>query len=79
MSELIDLPLLGESTSPFIDEGGGLTSVRESVRMLSLVAHAVGYKMIVDAHNTIIIKYMWEVVSSSSGMADVSACHTVDA
>ena len=40
---------LGESESPFIDEGDGLTSERESVRMLSLVAHAVRYKMIVDA------------------------------
>ena len=38
---------MGESTSPFIDEGDGLTSERESVRMLSLVAHAVGYKTIV--------------------------------
>ena len=52
-SELIDL-LLGESASPFIDEGGGFTSERERVRMLlSLVAHAGGYKMMVSAHNTI--------------------------
>ena len=47
--------------------------------MLSLVAHAVEYKMIVGAHNTVNVRYMWEVASSSSGMADVSACHTVDA
>ena len=40
-----DSPSLGESASPFIDEEDGLTSERESVRMLSLVAHAVGYKM----------------------------------
>ena len=46
--------LLGESTSPFVDEGGGLTSERERVRMLlSLVAHVDGYKMMVGAHNTI--------------------------
>ena len=33
--------LLGESASPFIDKGDGLTSERERVRMLlSLVAHA---------------------------------------
>ena len=39
-SELIDL-LLEESASPFIDDGDGLTSERERVRMLlSLVAHA---------------------------------------
>ena len=48
--------MLGESASPFIDEGDGLTSERESIRMLSLVAHAVGYKMIVDAHNTIDVR-----------------------
>ena len=48
----------GESASPFIDEGDGLTSERErvSVRMLSLVAHAVGYKMIVGARNTINVR-----------------------
>ena len=68
---------MGESASPFIDEGDGLT--RESVRMLSLVAHAIGYKMIVGAHNTINVRCMWEVASSSSGMADIGACHTVDA
>ena len=46
--------MLGESASPFIDEGNGLTSERERVRMfLSLVAHANGYIMIVGAHNTV--------------------------
>ena len=53
--------MLGESASPFIDEEDGLTSERESVRMLSLVAHAVGYKMIVDAHNIVDVRRMWEV------------------
>ena len=48
------LSFLGESTSPFIDEGDGLTSERERVRSLvSLVAHADGYKMFVGAHNTV--------------------------
>ena len=47
--------------------------------MLSLVAHAVGYKMIVGAHNTVIVRCMWEVASSSFGIADVGACYTVDA
>ena len=43
-----------ESASPFIDEGGGLTSERERVRMLlSLVAHVGGYRMVVGAHNTV--------------------------
>ena len=51
----LDQPgLLGESASPFIDERDGLTSERERVRMLlSLVAHADGYKKMVGAHNTI--------------------------
>ena len=47
--------------------------------MLSLVVHAVEYKMIVGAHNTINVRCMWEVVSSSSGIEDVGACYTVDA
>ena len=49
------------------------------VRVLSLVAHAIGYKMIVGAHNTVNVRCTWEVVSFSSDMADVGACHTVDA
>ena len=47
--------------------------------LLSLVAHAVGYKMMIGAHNTVVVRRMWEVASSSSGMADVGACHIVDA
>ena len=46
--------------------------------MLNLITHAVGYKMIVGAHNTVNVRCMWEVVLSSSGMADVGACHTID-
>ena len=69
---------MGESAPPFIDEGDDLTSEREIVRMLSLVALVIGYKMIVDAHNTVNVRCMWEVASSSSGMADVGACHTID-
>ena len=46
--------MLEQSASPFIDEGDGLTSERERVRMLlNLAAHAGGYRMMVDAHNTI--------------------------
>ena len=46
--------LLEESASPFIDKGDGLTSEREIVRMfLSLAAYDGGYRMIVDAHNTV--------------------------
>ena len=47
--------------------------------MLSLVAHAVGYKMNVGAHNTVDVRCTWEVASSSSSVADVGVCHTVDA
>ena len=37
-----------------MDEGDGLTSERERVRLLvSLAAYAGGYKMIVGAHNTV--------------------------
>ena len=44
----------GEGTSPFIDEGDGLTSERKRVRMLlSLVAHAGRYRIMVGAHNPI--------------------------
>ena len=46
--------------------------------MLSLVAYAIGYIMIVGAHNTVNVRCMWEVESSSSGMADVGARHTID-
>ena len=48
------LSLLGESASPFIDEGDGLTSERKRVRMLlNLVAHAGRYRMMVGTHNTV--------------------------
>ena len=51
LESLESTSLLGESAS---DEGDGLTSERERVRMLlSLVAHADGYKMMVGTHNTI--------------------------
>ena len=46
--------------------------------LLSLVAHAVGYKMMVGAHNTVVVRRMWEVSSSSFGMVDIGVCHTVD-
>ena len=46
--------MLGENASPFIDEGDGLTSERERIRMLlSLVAHTDGYQIMVGAHNTV--------------------------
>ena len=51
---LNQLGLLGESASPFIDEGDGLTGERERARMLlSLVTHADGYMMMLGAHNTV--------------------------
>ena len=46
--------ILEDSASPFIDEGDGLTSERERVRiLLSLVAHANGYRVMVGSHNTV--------------------------
>ena len=56
--DLINLESLdcfyGEGTSPFIDEGDGLTSEGERVHMLlSLIAHAGRYKMMVGAHNIV--------------------------
>ena len=64
--------MLGESTSSFIDEGDVLTSERERVHMLlSLVAHADGYRMMVGAHNTIGCQMRMGGPSSCLGMADV--------
>ena len=72
--------LFGETASPFIDEGDGLTRERERVRMLlSLVAHAVGYKMMVGAHNTVCVRRMWEVLPYSPCMANDGVHNTVDA
>ena len=50
----MNLSCVGESASSFIDEGDGLTSERERVRMLlNLAAHADGYRVRVSAHNTV--------------------------
>jgi len=50
----LNLPYLGESASPFIDEGDGLIGERERVRMLpSLAAYTGGYRMMVGGHNTV--------------------------
>ena len=52
--------MFGGSASPFIDEGDGFTSKRERVRLLlSLVAHAGGYKTIEGAHNTVDVTVEW--------------------
>ena len=47
--------------------------------LLSLVAHAVGYKMMVGAHNTVCVRRMWEVLPYSPCMANDDAHNTVDA
>ena len=48
LESLESISLLEESASPFIDEGDGLTSERERVRMLlNLVAHVGRYRMMV--------------------------------
>ena len=71
---------MGGSAFPFIDEGDDLTSERWRVRMLlSLVAHAVGYKMMVGVHNTVVVRRMWEVLPYSPCMINDGAHNTVDA
>ena len=48
------LSFVGGSASPFIDKGDDFTSERVRVRMLlSFVAHAGGYKIMVGAYNTV--------------------------
>ena len=63
---------MGESASPFIDEGDGLTSERERVRMLlSLVARAGGYRSMVGAHNMWMLVVCGRLRHLILGMADV--------
>ena len=45
--------------------------------LLSLVAHAVRYKTVVDAQNTIYVRRMWQALPCSPGMANVDAYNTV--
>ena len=46
--------------------------------LLSLVAHAVGYKMMVGAHNIVCVRHMWEVLPYSPCMVDDGAHNTID-
>ena len=80
VSELIDLSI-GRERTPFIDEGDDLLQVRERecvrVRMLlSPVAHTVGYKMMVDTHNTVVVRRMREVLPHSPCMVNDGAHNT---
>ena len=71
---------LGESSSPFIVEGDGLTSQRkrEWIRVLpSLVAHAIGYETVVGAHNTVYVRRMWQTLSYLLDMVEDGAHNTV--
>ena len=48
------LLFVGGSACPLIDKGDGFTSERVRVCMLlSFIAHAGGYKIMVGAHNTV--------------------------
>ena len=47
--------------------------------LLSLVAHAIEYKTIVGAHNTVDVRRMWEVLPYSPCMENGGAHNTVDA
>ena len=53
---------------------------RVRVRMLlGPIAHAVGYKMMVGAHNTVCVRRMWEVLPYSPCMANDDVYNTVNA
>jgi len=47
--------------------------------LLSLVAHVVGCKMIVGAHNTVVVRRMWEVLLYSPCMVNDGTHNTIDA
>ena len=54
-------------------------SERERVCMLrSLFAHTIRYKMMVGAHNTVVVRRMCEVLPYSPCMVDDDAHNTVD-
>ena len=46
--------------------------------LLSLIAHAIGYMMMVGAHNTVVVRRMWEVLLYSPCMVDDGGRNTVD-
>ena len=49
---------------------------RESVcvrMLLSLVAHPIGYKMVVGAHNTVYVRRLWQALPCSPRMANDGA------
>ena len=43
----------------------------------SLVAHAIGYEMVIGAHNTVYVRRMWQALPCSPGMANVDAYNIV--
>jgi hypothetical protein len=45
--------------------------------LLSLVAHAVGCKTVIGAHNTVYVRRVWQALPCSSGMANDDAHNTV--
>ena len=46
--------------------------------LLSLVANAIGYKMMVGAHNTVVVRCMWEVLLYSPCMVNDGVHNNVD-
>ena len=46
--------------------------------LLSLVAHAIGYKMMVGTHNIVVVRHMWEVLPYSPCMVDDDVHNAVD-
>jgi hypothetical protein len=61
-------------------KGWPYTRERERVRLLlSLVSHAVWYEMMVGAHNTVVVRHMWEVLPRLLCVVNDGAYTTVDA
>ena len=46
--------------------------------LLSLVAHTVGYKMMVGAHNTVVVRRMWEALPHPPSMVGDGAHTTIN-
>ena len=72
-------PFIGGAASPFIDKVDGFTSERVRVRMLlSFVAHAGGYKIMVGAYNTVDVTVECQMHAGGraafSGMVDIGTC-----
>ena len=60
-------------------KGMSLQARDRVLMLLSLVAHVARYKMMVGAHNTVVVRCMWEVLPYSPSRVNDGAHNTVDA